>query len=71
MTLFKKGRPDRYSVVILRDDDELPTLIKSAKKLGMTWFSESIHGETRFYLFFDEEGKAAYLSGEWNATENE
>lgn len=66
MATFKKGHPDRYSVILVREDEEIPALTKAAKKLGMTWFLESLHGDTRFYLFFDEEGKAAFLSGAWN-----
>lgn len=66
MALLKKGHPDRYSCILVREEEEIPALIKAAKKLGMTWFVESLHGNTRFYLFFDEEGKAAYLSGAWN-----
>lgn len=70
MSQTQKTHPDRYSAIIVRDEDELPGLIKAARKLGMTWLVQSQTGRfdsdrTYFYLFFDEEGKQAYLSGAW------
>lgn len=66
----QKQHPDRYSAIVVRDEDEIPGLIKAAKKLGMTWFVQNdrdSYGKDRtlFYLFFDEEGRLTYLSGAW------